>query len=367
MIVAIAIVIAVTIPVLFLLLLRRFDLYRTGKFIFNIATLVGGLMAYYLAAQINPAIVNAGWLNWTQVSRITAPILEEILKSVILIYLVSRADFNYVVDGALYGFGAGIGFAIIENIEYINGHAEIALLVAVARVFSTNLVHATGSGLIGTALAYHRGDSSSRGWTAILAGYAIAIGIHATFNTMVSAGAYLLFAVAYGVAGVALIWYMIKRGMKTQKEWVAEKLGMADRVTQEETKVVSNIETVNEVLSLVENQFGAEKVSLVRNLIYKQAEMGIKRKLLESTSSESRKNEITKIIEELSKDMNDLRIKIGSYCMMMVREVYLGQDAQIWNLLNARIAAAGFTQKGGGLWDRVTERVKQSPTQEEKP
>ena len=48
--------------------------------------------------------------------------------------------------------------------------------------------------------------------------------------------------------------------------------------------------------------------------------------------------------------------------MMMVREVYLGSDMQIWGLLNARIAAAGLGQKGGGLWDRVTELLRESPS-----
>jgi len=46
------------------------------------------------------------WSTWAGVSfeqmiRIVAPILEEFLKALILIYLVQRADFNYVVDGAI--------------------------------------------------------------------------------------------------------------------------------------------------------------------------------------------------------------------------------------------------------------------------
>ena len=365
MIIAISLGIALIFPVAFLFLLRRFDLYQTGQFKFNIFTLVCGIIAYYFAAQINPAIVNAGWVTWDQVIRIWAPIIEEILKSLIIIYLVTRADFNYVVDGALYGFGAGIGFAIIENVEYVTGNAEIALLVALARVFSTNLVHATGSGLIGTALANRRGDKSKRAWLIILAGYLFSIFFHGLFNTMVSAGAAILFAVAYGAIGIGLIYYVIQRGMSIQKEWVAEKLGMADRVTEEETQVVKNIETIDEVLSPVEKRFGIEKAHLVRSLIYKQAEIGIKRKLLETDTSESRKVEVNKILDELGKDINTLRNQIGAYCMMMVREVYLGQDMQMWNLLNARIAEAGLGQKGGGLWTQITERMKQPASQEE--
>jgi hypothetical protein len=164
---------------------------------------------------------------------------------------------------------------------------------------------------------------------------------------------------------MGLIWYVIKRGLNVQKEWVAEKLNMTDRVTRQESKVVSNIEAINEVLSPVEKRFGSKMTSLVRSLIYKQAEMGIKRKLLETAANETRRNDINKIIQDLSMETNELRKQIGPYCMMMVRSVYLDNDLQIWNLLNARVAAAGLGQKGGGLWDRVNERMQAAPPQDD--
>ena len=362
MVLAVSVLIALIGPVLFLVLLRRFDLHKTAKFNRNIITLIFGVIAYLLAVWVNRSVAEAGLATRIQIVRGVAPFAEEILKSLVLIYFVTRADFNYVVDGALFGFGAGIGFALIENIEYVTGRPDLAMTIAVARVFSTNLVHATGSGLIGTALAYSRGERKrGKGALAILGGYVFAILFHAIFNTMVNAGTFLVFAIAYGVIGTGLIWFIIKRGMQVQKEWVAEKLGMADRVTQEETRVVSNIETVNEVLEPIEARFGAEKVSLVRALIYKQAEIGIKRKLVDPAPSEARRREIEEIIAGLVRDINKLRSQIGAYCMMMVREVYLGSDMQIWSLLNARIAAAGPGQKGGGLWDRVSERLRESP------
>ena len=362
MVLAISILIALVGPFLFLILLRKLDLHKTAKFHWNIAALIFGFLAYILAVWVNRSVADAGLATRVQIVRGVAPFAEEILKSLVLIYFVTRADFNYVVDGALYGFGAGIGFALIENIEYVTGRPDLALTIAVARVFSTNLVHATGSGLIGTALGYSRGEKGrGRGALAILGGYPFAILFHALFNTMVNAGTFLAVAIAYGVIGAGLIWYIIRRGLLVQKEWVKEKLGIADRVTQEETRVVSNIETVEELLEPIKARFGAEKSSLVRNLIYKQAEIGIKRKLIDSTPSEARRREIEEIIAELVRDINKLRNEIGSYCMMMVREVYLGSDMQIWSLLNARIAAAGPGQKGGGLWDRVSERLRESP------
>jgi RsiW-degrading membrane proteinase PrsW (M82 family) len=367
MIVSIAIGIALIVPLIFLFFLRRFDLFSTGKYIFNIITIVCGIVAYILAAQINPAMVNAGWVTWDQVIRITAPFIEEILKAIILIYLVQRADFNYVVDGALYGFGAGIGFAIIENYEYVSGNPEIALTIALARVFSTNLVHATGSGLIGTALAYRRGDSSWRGGVVVAGGYVFSIVLHMVFNTMVSAGAFIIVAVIFGLTGMMLIWYVIRRGMYTQKQWVGEKLGVEDRVTKAETKAVTGIDkVVDDLLKPFEDRFGNEKIPIVRDLLYKQAEIGIKRKLLDSTPSPTKRKEIEEIVLRLGREMEVLRNQIGMYPMMFVRAVYLEQDVKVWDSINARVIAASTGQKGGGLWDRVNDRVKQSPPQDDK-
>ena len=359
--------IALIIPFVFLVALRTFDLHKTAKFGINIATLICGVIAYLLAAQINPAVANTGWLEWKQVVRYVAPVVEEILKAIILIYLVNRADFNYIVDGALYGFGAGIGFAIIETVEYVQGNLESAMVIALARVFSTNLMHATSSGLIGTALAFHRGSTDKRrGMFAIVGGYLLAIFFHGLFNTMVNAGTFLVFAIVYGVVGAALIWFAIRHGMDAQRGWVGEKLGMQDRVTKEETRAVTSIDTMVETLiEPFRERFGDEKVPLVKELMYKQAEMGIKRKLLDATPSPTKHKEVEDIIQGLYKEMEILRKGIGMYQMMFVREVYLGQDIRLWDRLQARIAETSTGQKGGGLWDMATDKIKQSKSQEE--
>lgn len=367
----ISIAIALIIPVLFLFALRVFDLYKTGKFNRNIITLIGGLVAYMLAAQINPAIDHYTSLNWDQVVRFIAPVVEELLKSLILIYLVNRADFNYVVDGALFGFGTGIGFAIIENTEYLGG-AKIGavFILAIARVFSTNLMHATSSGVIGTSLAYHRGNKNKmKGLFVILGGYIVAMTFHMIFNTMVNMNILLVFAVVYGAVGATFIWFVIRGGMGAQKEWVQENLGtVEDRVTKEEVRAVTSIDKVVETLiEPFEARFGSEKVPLVKELMYKQAEMGIKRKLLEATPSPTKRKEVEEIIHNLYKEMEVLRKQIGMYQMMFVREVYLGQDIRLWDRLESRIAESGKGQKGGGLWDMATNKIKQSKSQEENP
>ena len=166
--------------------------------------------------------------------------------------------------------------------------------------------------------------------------------------------------------GLSLIWLAIKRGLIIQKSWVGEKLGMGDRVTKSEATVVRNIEDLREVLTPIEKQFGSAKVPIVEEIIRKQAEIGIKRKLLETTPSEGKRREIEKIIDTLGREMDVLRRQAGSYCMMFVRTVYLEQDIKVWDTINSRIAESSTGQKGGGLYDRVNQRMKPPPSQEDK-
>jgi len=66
----------------------------------------------------------------------TAPIVEEVFKSLILLYLVRRANTTFFVDGAVYGFAAGIGFAIAENMLYLSRlDADASVVVATSRAF----------------------------------------------------------------------------------------------------------------------------------------------------------------------------------------------------------------------------------------
>lgn len=141
---------------------------------------------------------------------------------------------------------------------------------------------------------------------------------------------------------------------------------MEDRVTKEETRAVTGIDTMVETLiAPFKERFGDDKVTLVRDLMYKQAEMGIKRKLLDVTPSPTKRKEVEEIIQRLYTEMEILRKQIGMYPMMFVREVYLGQEIQLWDRLNVRILESGSGQKGGGLWEVTTTRIKRSKPRED--
>jgi RsiW-degrading membrane proteinase PrsW (M82 family) len=116
-----AVVIAAGIPALFLLLIYTLDLYASRAFRLVVLCFGwGALGAFGLSYLINTYV----GLPLGQALKVNpqlflvvafAPVVEEIAKSLSLFYVSRRSEFTYFVDGAIYGFAAGIGFSIIEN------------------------------------------------------------------------------------------------------------------------------------------------------------------------------------------------------------------------------------------------------------
>ena len=364
----IGLILAFIIPVFFLGIIYTFDFYKTGHFRFIIYCFIWGISAYYLAVFLHRSLVNQGLTDWDTIVRFIAPVAEEILKGLFLIFLVSRPVFTYSVDGAVYGFAIGIGYAVIENFEYVTSDPTIALAVALQRVFSTNLIHASDSAMIGIALGMFRLERSPSRWLILLTGLVLAIGQHMLFNNMISHGTFLIVAIGAGFLGASFIYIAMRRGRKQAQGWIKEKLGMLDRVTDGETRVVNHLESLDEVLHPVAERFGEEKASQVEKLLFLQARLGIKRKTLDSFQDNERMRKAVEAeMSEMRTQMDETRRAIGAYAMMFVRGTFTDEIVSVWDQMQTKIqerSVATGGQKGGGLWSSLDNRVKQSPGSE---
>ena len=99
-----ALAVAVFIPVGYLVWISTRDFFETRKLNLILVCFLWGITAYLLAYIIHSNLIANRVLPQGSVVRFTAPVLEEILKGAILLYLIRRTDFTYFVDGAIYGF-----------------------------------------------------------------------------------------------------------------------------------------------------------------------------------------------------------------------------------------------------------------------
>jgi hypothetical protein len=341
-------------------------LYGTGTFRNIIIGGVWGVFAYLLVAQINPAMVDAGLVTFDNMVRFSAPILEEALKGIILIYFIYNASFTYFVDGAVYGFAAGIGFAIIENFEYVLGSPETALIQAVGRVLSTNLMHATGSGIIGISLGMARFDKSTKRMLIFLSGLALAIVQHIIFNnlvTRVTSGLLLLYAAIAGFAGAGFIVYMIRRGLREELDWIVDKLENEDQITSQEVSAIQELKDSQKFLAPVAEKFGIDKASQIEKFLLAQAKLGILRKTRDkfTESGEEKFREATELqIENLDAEMKDARQQVGAYCMLYLRGTFMQESSPLWNRLENLLEERSRSESknnGPSLWGSLNNKI----------
>ena len=331
-----AYVISIAIPAFAIYMIFVMDLFGTGKTTtVTICLLWGMTVAFGLAYVINTQIIRA--IGFESTSRWVAPFLEEIWKSLILLYFIQRPRFRYFVDGAVYGFAAGIGFAMTENIFYVaNDSSGAALSLALGRVLSASLMHATASAMVGIALGLSR-RASKLGRTRIVAqGFFFAFMGHLVYNNLlfVLEGGILLLlaAVAIGLGGGVFIGILINRGLTAEKERFVETLGIGSGVTSAERKAVQQLgsESVEAILDEMAVMFGKDNADLIRRLLVLQANMGILRNNLKSPVGDRLRKAWETEVEELHTEMNEIRNELGAYIMTLLRSLLPDDDTANW-------------------------------------
>lgn len=361
MLTAIALLIATAIPVVVLYIIFSRNLYATTTPLFIVLCVAWGVLSFGLAFALNTASMDAGLVTVDQFRRFSAPILEEIIKGIILVVLVRQARFQYFVDGAIYGFAVGIGFAVVENYFYIFENIGFALDVAIARVISTNLMHATASALIGIAFGYSKTRKGLSNLGVVLLGIALGMLLHVGFNnlvTRVSSGLLLTYAATVGIGGALFIYYMIRRGLADARSWIQDHLGEADRVTRREAAVVDRMSDLGEVLQPISELFGPAKTEQVEKFLLKQAQLGIYRNQLNSLSEGRKRTQQLNLIEETQTEMNALRHQVGSYVMVTVRMLLPDEGIpSMYVNLDDRIEKVKQTGTGFNLFDTLSTRV----------
>jgi protease PrsW len=179
------IIIAFSPIVLFLILMWGMDSFQLVKKRQVFTAVVVGFVVAFTAIIVNMNLLN--WLDFSSVtfSRFVAPVSEEILKFLFVAYLIGARKVGFMVDAAILGFAVGAGFAIIENLYYLNAISDAGLLTWFVRGFGTAIMHGST-----TAIASVIGKDlfDRKEWPLIfifLPGLMAVIVIHGLFNMFI--------------------------------------------------------------------------------------------------------------------------------------------------------------------------------------
>ena len=346
----IALLIATGIPIIFLVIIYTLDLYASRAFrLVLICFAWGGLgglgLSYLFNSYVALPVIYALGLSQVFLYVLFAPIAEEILKSISLFYVSRRSEFTYFVDGAIYGFAAGIGFSITENYLYLSQHPGMAIPLALTRGFSTCLMHGTAAGLVGAAVGRFRFQQTSGKRLALVGGWVAAILFHALFNGVAQFTETLgmvgtLVAVVIGLVGVGLIAFFIGMGLREQRLWLAETLNRKVGVTGAEVRAAQAYGDMADILKPIASQF-RDKAELVESLVLLQAQLGIKRKVHKQLDDPDLQEQLATEIDEMQGRMEQIRKEVGAYVMMYIRNVFPEGELDVWGRLEMIAAQTG--------------------------
>ena len=82
-------------------------------------------------------------------SRYVAPLVEETIKGLVMVYLFRTSRIGFLVDAAILGFAVGAGFAFVENLYYLVQGIGTNPGVWIVRGFGTAIMHGGVTAIFG--------------------------------------------------------------------------------------------------------------------------------------------------------------------------------------------------------------------------
>jgi RsiW-degrading membrane proteinase PrsW (M82 family) len=168
-------------PVLcFLLALISLDSFKLVRLRMVLALLAAGSVAAGAALIVNPWLAEALGLGARSQTRYVAPLVEELLKGLIVAWLIARRRVAFMVDAAICGFAVGAGFAAAENLSYFAILENPPIGVWLVRGFGTAVLHGGVTAVMAiVTVADQRGATHPASY---VYGWLLAAGIHSGFN-----------------------------------------------------------------------------------------------------------------------------------------------------------------------------------------
>jgi RsiW-degrading membrane proteinase PrsW (M82 family) len=198
----------------------RADKFEREPLYFVFLILGWGMFAAFLSMIGNSIFdeigLGAAWLG--------APIVEESMKAIGVYLMAKSPEFNDSMDGMVYGFASGMGFAWAENFFYIVLIYKGNLTWALLRVFIFGLGHGIYTAYTGWAIGRAKVKKGYVTLGDMKIGLAMAIIAHGLYNSdLIQVDNYVSLAiwVLLTLGTFILILYaLIRRSWAEEKKWL---------------------------------------------------------------------------------------------------------------------------------------------------
>lgn len=294
-------------PVLaFLGVLIFLDSYKLVKFKIVLRAIVIGAFSAAASLLVNQVLLNITGIQLEMFARYVAPFVEEFFKILFVVYLIRNHKVGFLVDAAIVGFALGAGFALVENVYYLQNVNDTNPMLWIVRGLGTAAMHG-GTTAIGAMITKHLFDSHKKLLRSFIAGLVISSVIHSIYNHFFLPP--LITTAALLIIQPALIILFFNQSEKATEHWLGTgldtDLDTFEAITRGkilETKVGQYLESLNDhfpynivadlfeyLKTHLELSMQAKGILLARKLgVVTQPEPGIKEKFADLKILEER-------------------------------------------------------------------------------
>ncbi len=260
----------------FLAALILLDSYKLVKLRSLLLTILMGSVAALISSLIYESLMTWGKLDEVIYPLYGAPIVEEFMKGIFLVYLIRRKKLGFMVDAAIYGFAVGAGFAFLENVQYLQAISHSNLFLWILRGFGTAVMHGGTTALFGVISKSLSERKSSEKLPVFLPGFCIAVVIHSFYNHFIFSPQ--LSTVVILIVLPATFIIVFSQSEKATRNWLGVGLDTDTHLLEMITTGKISETRVGLYLQSLKSRFPGELVADMLCLLRLQVELSIRAK-----------------------------------------------------------------------------------------
>jgi hypothetical protein len=300
--------------------------------------IVAGGIAALVGARLHGALSDAWLLPPVALSRYVAPLTEELLKAVWLVWLIRRQRVGFLVDAAILGFAVGTGFALVENVEYLRAIAEPRMFLWIVRGFGTAVLHGATTAIM-ALVSKSLADRHPEGRLAVFVpGVLLAAGLHSLFNHFV-----LPPLAQTGLLLVALpvvVLFVFERSEQSTRHWLG--VGLDDELELLESILSGEVlaTRIGAYLRSLKARFPGEAVADMLCLLRIHLELSIRAKGLLLARESGFALPVGEDARAKLKELRYLEGAIGRTGLLAVKPILRRSSRDLWQIYKLEEAGA---------------------------
>jgi RsiW-degrading membrane proteinase PrsW (M82 family) len=314
----------------FLLVLILLDSFKIVKVRSVIVALVVGSIAALLSLIINTRMLNIIQFEIQIYSRYIAPLIEEALKGLFIVYLIKSKKIGFMVDAAIFGFAIGAGFAFVENVYYLQTLQSSNILIWIIRGFGTAVMHGGTTAIFAIMTKALMDRYSSEVFYFFIPSLLVAIFVHSFFNHFVLPP--VMMTLAQLVLLPVLITIIFKQSEKVLREWL--EIGFESDVWLLEYINTGNLsETkIGRYLHSLKDKFSGEIVADMLCLLRLHLELAVRAKGILLMKEAGFKSQVDPELKQKFAELKYLEKSIGKTGKLALSPILHTTSQDLWQM-----------------------------------